>query len=200
MKVRRLWREMGPAGYGIYVAILEVLCDENEHKLSVDDIDLLASGISWDETQVRNVVFDFNLFEIKGGKFWSPELTVRSTKKTSAGLVHIKKDSKINTAIEHYKQEYNKAKETHENTKLLTGYSNLIKFIFGKNETQNPLDKVLTSFEQQLTFEQYARLTVEADKRKKSIADTLLAMENWGNPKKRKSVFLTALQFIRPKD
>jgi len=63
-KVKRLRKELGMEGYGIYFAILEVLRDQTEFKYPIDDIDLLADDMNASEQKVSAVVGNYQLFEI----------------------------------------------------------------------------------------------------------------------------------------
>ena len=59
--------------YGIYFALLELLFTE-ENKLSVNDYEIIAFGLQCDADKLKQIVEDFELFEIKGKSFFSRRL------------------------------------------------------------------------------------------------------------------------------
>ncbi len=74
-KVKRIIKELGVEGYGIYFMTLEVLREQTELRYPLDDIDLLADEFRTSEQKVRTVVCNYGLFEIDDEKmFFSPKL------------------------------------------------------------------------------------------------------------------------------
>jgi hypothetical protein len=74
-KVKRLRKELGAEGYGIYFMILETLRDEPDFSYPMQDIDLLASDFDVSEPKVRTVICNYSLFDVsKDEKFFSPKL------------------------------------------------------------------------------------------------------------------------------
>jgi hypothetical protein len=73
-KVRRLRKELGVEGYGIFFMILEVLREQSELKYPMDDIDLLAEEFTTSEQKVRVVICNYGLFQVDDGNFfYSPK-------------------------------------------------------------------------------------------------------------------------------
>ena len=76
-KIRRLRKQLGIEGYGIYFMILEVLRDQVDFKYPVEDIDLLADEFGTSEEKVNVVIHQYKLFNIdKDSKFFSPKFLV----------------------------------------------------------------------------------------------------------------------------
>ena len=63
-KVKRLRKELGIEGYGIFFMILEVLREQTDYKYPIDDIDLLADEFCTSEQKVRAVVANYDLFKV----------------------------------------------------------------------------------------------------------------------------------------
>jgi len=62
-KIRRMRKELGIEGYGIYFMLLEVLRDQEEFKYPIEDIDLLAEEFGTSENKVQIVIANYGLFE-----------------------------------------------------------------------------------------------------------------------------------------
>lgn len=76
-KVKRLRKELGIEGYGIFFMLLEVLREQTDLKYPIRDLDLLADEFETSEQKIRTVVRNYDLFEIdEGEKFFSPRLLV----------------------------------------------------------------------------------------------------------------------------
>lgn len=74
-KLRRVIKELGMEGYGIYFCILEVLREQTNFRYPVCDIDLLSDEFLTSEQKVRTIVSNYNLFEIDNENyFYSPKL------------------------------------------------------------------------------------------------------------------------------
>ena len=74
-KLKRLRKELGIEGYGIYFMILEVLREQTDFKYPVEDIDLLADEFGTSEQKARAVVTNYNLFDVNDDEtFFSPKL------------------------------------------------------------------------------------------------------------------------------
>jgi hypothetical protein len=69
-KLRRLRKELGVEGYGIYFMILEVLRDQQEFSYPMDDIDLLADEFQTSDQKVRVVVCNYGLFQVNENEFF----------------------------------------------------------------------------------------------------------------------------------
>jgi hypothetical protein len=72
-KIKRLIKQLGVEGYGIFFMILETLREQTDFKYPVEDIDLLADEFGTSETKVRAVVTAYDLFAIDENTFFSPK-------------------------------------------------------------------------------------------------------------------------------
>lgn len=73
-KIKRITKELGVEGYGIYFMILEVLREQTDLKYPVQDIDLLADEFRTSEQKVRIVITNYDLFTIDEDEmFFSPK-------------------------------------------------------------------------------------------------------------------------------
>jgi hypothetical protein len=76
-KIKRLRKELGVEGYGIFFMLLEVLREQIDFKYPTKDIDLLAEEFGTSEQKVRVVICNYQLFEIDEiENFFSPKLVV----------------------------------------------------------------------------------------------------------------------------
>ena len=63
-KLRRVRKELGVEGYGIYFMLLEKLREEEGLKYPTEDIDLLAEEFGTSEQKVRTVICNYKLFNV----------------------------------------------------------------------------------------------------------------------------------------
>lgn len=63
-KLKRVIKELGVEGYGIYFMILEVLREQPGLSYPLEDIDLLADEFKTSEPKVRTVIANYDLFTI----------------------------------------------------------------------------------------------------------------------------------------
>jgi hypothetical protein len=76
-KIRRLRKELGTEGYGIYFMLLETLREQQDLMYPLEDLDLLAEEFGVSEAKVRVTVCNYQLFEIDDEqKFFSPKMLV----------------------------------------------------------------------------------------------------------------------------
>ena len=75
-KIKRLRKELGTEGYGIFFMLLEILREQLDFKYPMEDIDLLAEEFGTSEQKVRVVICNYKLFEIHEDEFFSPKLLV----------------------------------------------------------------------------------------------------------------------------
>lgn len=74
-KIKRLRKELGVEGYGIYFMLLETLRDQHDLRYPLEDIDLLAEEFNVSEQKVRVTICNYMLFEIdEDQKFFSPKM------------------------------------------------------------------------------------------------------------------------------
>lgn len=83
-EVMRARMEHGMAAYGIYVALMQLLEEDEDHKLS-KDYSMIAYEMRVDISVVQSVVEDFDLFEVEEEYFYSKELsdTIEQARKVS---------------------------------------------------------------------------------------------------------------------
>lgn len=76
-KIKRVRKELGLEGYGIYFMILETLRDQENFNYPLKDIDLLADEFGTSEQKIRTVISNYDLFRITDDEhFFSPKLLV----------------------------------------------------------------------------------------------------------------------------
>jgi hypothetical protein len=75
-------------------------------------------------------------------------------------------------------------------------YLKTVKALFGENNLGVPLKSVL-KMETQLSYDQFTRIQSYKKKYSFSIIQLLESMENWGNPKKYKTVYGTFQSFLK---
>lgn len=89
-KLKRVIKELGVEGYGIYFMILEVLRDQSDFKYPLEDIDLLADEFNTSEQKVRTVVSNYKLFDVdeeqmffstKFNEFMQPYLSMKEQRR-----------------------------------------------------------------------------------------------------------------------
>lgn len=73
-EVMRARVKYGIAAYGIYVALMQLLEEDEDHKLS-KDYSMIAYEMRVDVSVVQSVVEDFDLFEVEEEYFYSKELS-----------------------------------------------------------------------------------------------------------------------------
>jgi len=74
-KIKRVTKELGVEGYGIYFMLLEVLREQTDFKFPMEDIDLLSDEFGTSEQKVRTVICNYQLFEVdEDEKFFSTKL------------------------------------------------------------------------------------------------------------------------------
>lgn len=83
-EVMRARMKHGIAAYGIYVALMQLLEEDEDHKLS-KDYSMIAYEMRVDVSMVQSVVEDFDLFEVEEECFYSKELsdTIEQARKVS---------------------------------------------------------------------------------------------------------------------
>jgi hypothetical protein len=76
-KIRRVLKDLGIEGYGIYFMILEVLREQTDLKYPIADIDLLADEFGTSQPKISTIVCNYELFKIDETEhFYSPKLVV----------------------------------------------------------------------------------------------------------------------------
>ena len=76
-KIRRLRKELGIEGYGIYFMLLETLRDQHDMMYPLVDCDLLAEEFGTSDAKVKTVICNYELFDFDDdNKFFSPKMLV----------------------------------------------------------------------------------------------------------------------------
>jgi len=76
-KIRRLRKELGVEGYGIYFMLLETLREQQDLMYPLEDIDLLAEEFGVSEPKIRTTICNYQLFDVdEEQKFFSPKMLV----------------------------------------------------------------------------------------------------------------------------
>lgn len=75
-KIKRLRKELGLEGYGIFFMLLEVLREQTDFRYPLDDLDLLSDEMGTSEQKLRCVICNYQLFQVEtvDDKFFSPKL------------------------------------------------------------------------------------------------------------------------------
>ena len=63
-KLKRVIKELGVEGYGIYFMVLEVLREQENFKYPLEDLDLLADEFNTSEQKLRTVICNYKLFQV----------------------------------------------------------------------------------------------------------------------------------------
>lgn len=122
-KVKRLRKQLGVEGYGIYFMLLEILREQTDFRYPFEDLDLLSDDIGTSEEKVRVVILNYNLFEVDQEYFFSPKLIEylqpylqKSQRARNAALKRWRGKSDANALPEHSKCNANQnASRTKEN-------------------------------------------------------------------------------------
>lgn len=74
-KIKRILKELGIEGYGIFFMLLEVLREQLDFRYPVQDVDLLADEFGTSEQKVKAVISGYDLFKYDDENFFfSPKL------------------------------------------------------------------------------------------------------------------------------
>ncbi len=74
-KIRRLRKELGLEGYGIFFMLLETLREQTDYKYPLEDIDLLSDEYGTSEAKLKTVLTKYDLFQLdEKGMFFSSNL------------------------------------------------------------------------------------------------------------------------------
>ena len=76
-KIRRLRKELGIEGYGIYFMLLETLRDQHDMMYPLADCDLLAEEFGTSDAKIKTVICNYELFDFdEDNRFFSPKMLV----------------------------------------------------------------------------------------------------------------------------
>jgi hypothetical protein len=124
-KIRRLRKELGVEGYGIYFMLLETLREQQDLMYPLEDLDLLAEEFGVSEAKVKVTVLNYELFEIDGDqKFFSPRMLVylepyfrmkEQRKMAGQRSAELRKSNNRSTAVQQSKGKEKKGNESKVN-------------------------------------------------------------------------------------
>jgi len=199
-KLKRVQKELGIEGYGIYFMLLETLREQDEFKYPIEDIDLLADEFGTSEQKVRTVVTNYKLFSLdKAENFFSiklleylkPYLTMKEQRRQAglkSGEARRKKalsnDRSTTVQRKMNENEQSKVKKSKVNNTLEKEFDSFWelyqkkedrKKCFAKWKTLNVKDKELIF----LTVSAYVNSTQDRQYRKNPL--TWLNGECWNN-------------------
>lgn len=63
-KLKRVQKELGIEGYGIYFMLLEILREQTDLRYPLNEVDLLADEFGTSEQKVRVVICNYDLFQV----------------------------------------------------------------------------------------------------------------------------------------
>jgi hypothetical protein len=120
-KIKRLRKELGLEGYGIYFMLLETLREQQDLMYPIEDIDLLAEEFGTSEQKIRVVICNYELFQLDiEQKFFSPKMLIylepyfkMKNQRREAGLKSAAQRV-INDRSTTVEQPFNKVKESKE--------------------------------------------------------------------------------------
>jgi hypothetical protein len=123
-KIRKLRKDFGIEGYGIYFMLLETLREQHDLMYPLEDIDLLAEEFKVEEYKVKDTIYNYELFEIdEEQKFFSPKMLVylepyfrMKRQRSEAGKASAisKGFNDRSTTVEQKKRKENKVNESKE--------------------------------------------------------------------------------------
>jgi hypothetical protein len=138
-KIRRLRKELGVEGYGIYFMLLETLREQQDLMYPLEDLDLLAEEFGVSEAKIQVTVSKYDLFEIdESQKFFSPKMLVylepyfrMKEQRREAGLRSAEK-RKLNdrsTTVEQSKEKESKVNEIKEKESKVSFSVQLLQYV-----------------------------------------------------------------------
>jgi hypothetical protein len=124
-KIRRLRKELGVEGYGIYFMLLETLREQQDLKYPLEDLDLLAEEFGVSEAKIKVTVMNYELFEIDNDTaFFSPRMLVylepyfrmkEQRKVAGQRSAELRKYNGRSTAVQQRKEKESKGNESKVN-------------------------------------------------------------------------------------
>lgn len=121
-KIRRLRKELGVEGYGIYFMLLETLREQQDLMYPLEDLDLLAEEFGVSEAKIKATICGYELFELDAEeKFFSPKMIVylepyfrMKEQRREAGLKSAAKRqlNESSTTVQQSKEKESKVKES----------------------------------------------------------------------------------------
>lgn len=155
-KLKRVQKELGIEGYGIYFMLLEVLREQTDLRYPLNEIDLLADEFGTSEQKVRVVICNYDLFQVdENQNFFSFKMIIylqpyfeKSTRARDAANKRWNNANAYTNAIEmQSKSNANKVNETKLNeTKLNKIKENKIKYLDSVTLSDIEYNKLLSEY------------------------------------------------------
>lgn len=145
-KIKRLRKELGLEGYGIYFMLLETLREQQDLMFPMDDIDLLAEEFGTSEQKIRVTICNYELFELdQDQKFFSPKMLVylepyfkMKNQRREAGLKSAAQRV-INDRSTTVQRPFNKEKESKEEESKEKENKEIFRLTYSSNPLRNDL-------------------------------------------------------------
>lgn len=145
-KIKRLRKELGLEGYGIYFMLLETLREQQDLMFPMDDIDLLAEEFGTSEQKIRVTICNYELFELdQDQKFFSPKMLVylepyfkMKNQRREAGLKSAAQRV-INDRSTTVQRPFNKVKESKEEESKEKENKEIFRLTYSSNPLRNDL-------------------------------------------------------------
>ena len=205
-KIKRITKELGVEGYGIYFMILEVLREQSEMRYPLSDIDLLADEFGTSEQKVRTVICNYDLFTMDDDQmFFSPKLFLylepyfkMKKQRIDAGkrsaearkmkmLEHPSNDR--STTVEQSKVKKSKVKNSKEaiyispekfyEQEIANNKEATLIALYEQAANYILLQTILPKVEQQMSYKDFATCYNKAKTYGYKLSDYLKKMENW---------------------
>lgn len=116
-RLRRVRKELGVEGYGIYFMLLEVLRDQPKFAYPICDVDLLADDFGTSEPKVNAVISNYGLFIVENEVFTSNKFheylapyLAKSERARNAALIRWNSKSNANALPQQSKSNASKVK------------------------------------------------------------------------------------------
>jgi hypothetical protein len=127
-KIKRVLKELGIEGYGIYFMLLEVLREQTDFKYPLNELDLLADEFGTSEQKVRIIVCNYGLFQVdefqsffslKLIEFMQPYLKMKEQRSLAGKASAAKRTQRLlndrSTTVQQSKVKESKVNEIKEN-------------------------------------------------------------------------------------
>jgi len=170
-KVKRLRKELGVEGYGIFFMLLEILREQTDFKFPTEDIDLLADEFNTSEQKIRTVITNYQLFDFDEDEmFFSPKLLLylepyfrMKEQRSLAGKASAEKRKKVtNDRSTTAKQPSTTVEQSKVNKSKYTGaFQHLWKYYKKHAQPNCPIGEKKTAFKKYSTLvEEFSESTI----------------------------------------
>ena len=186
-KIRRLRKELGLEGYGIFFMVLEILREQIDFRYPMDDIDLLSDDLETSEQKVRTVISNYGLFDVQetdeGQYFFSPKLIIylepyfRSKEQRS--LAGKKSAEKRRLQLESVQRPFNDRSTTDEQSKVKESKVKESKVKESKVNKEIAHDKLVETYGEKVITDYYERIKDYSASTGKTYKDLSATARNW---------------------